>query len=133
MTTTSKKFSENFDPEIPKERIIDALKSSNKLDAAQATAMYQIRNAVLDYHRQMGVSHEGLSEQFTNELNRMCQLIVGDLEAQFKEQKDYIKDMLTEPLKVLEKVHDIVLMNSKIPPEIPDGEYLEDPDKAEPF
>tara|TARA_Y100001968_G_scaffold86302_1_gene77336 strand:+ start:34 stop:435 length:402 start_codon:yes stop_codon:yes gene_type:complete len=133
MTTTSKKFSEHIDPEIPKERIIDALKSSNKLDAAQATALYKLRNAVFEYQRQMGTSHEGLSEQMTNETHRMTQFIIGDMAAQFSEQNEFIKNMFFEPLKILEKLHDIVLMQSKIPQEIPDGEYLEDPDEAESF
>ena len=133
MTTTSKKLTEHIDPDIPKERIIDALKSSNKLDAAQATALYNLRNAVFEYQRQMGTSHEGLSEQMTNETHRMTQFIIGDMAAQFSEQNEFIKNMFSEPLKILEKLHDIVLMQSKIPQEIPDGEYLEDPDEAEPF
>ena len=136
MTTTSKKTTDSINPEIPKERIIDALKSSNKLDAAQANATYQLRNALREYQRQMGASHDDISNQFTNETHRMTQFIIGDMAAQFKEQADLITkyfEKFSKPLETIEKIHDLVLMESKIPQEIPEGEYLENPDEAETF
>ena len=37
MTTIDKKYSKDNDPEVPKDRIIDALRAGNKLSAAMAT------------------------------------------------------------------------------------------------
>ena len=68
MTTTSKKFSDDLNPEIPRERIIDALKSSNKLDAAQANATYRLRNEIKEHQRQMGASHDALSDQIDKKI-----------------------------------------------------------------
>ena len=67
MTTTSKKFSDDINTEILRERIINALKSSNKLDAAQANTTYRLRNETKEHQRQMGASHDALSTQISNE------------------------------------------------------------------
>ena len=83
--------------------------------------------------RSIGASAQGMITVQYEFFHRMTQFIIGDMAAQFSEQNEFIKNMFSGPLKILEKLHDIVLMQSKIPLEIPDGEYLEDPDEAESF
>ncbi len=132
MTTTSKKFSDNFDPEIPKERIIDALKSSNKLDAAQANATYRLRNDIREHQRQMGASHDALSEQISKDTNWVANLVVGDVAAQLREQTEVLEDYfkkLEKPMELIDKIYELVLMRSGLPSEIKKGEFLEDPEE----
>ena len=62
-----------------------------KLEAAQATAIYQLRNAVRKNQRLMGASHEGLSGKLINELQSMTQFIIGDMAAHFTEQNVFSK------------------------------------------
>ena len=136
MTTTSKKFSEKIDPEISKERIIDALRVSNKLDAAQATEFNRLANAVREHQRQMGASHEAISDQINERAHYYANVVVGDVQAQLRERDAVLLEYLQKlekPLELVEKIFDIVRMTAKLPGEIPEGEYLEDPEEDLPF
>ena len=124
MTTTSKKFSDDINPEIPRERIIDALKSSNKLDAAQANATYRLRNEIKEHQRQMGASHDALSTQITNDTNRVTNFVIGDIAAQLREQKEFLEQYfqkLEKPMELIDKIYEMVLMRSGVPSEIKQG------------
>jgi hypothetical protein len=134
MTTTSKKFSDDLNPEIPRERIIDALKSSNKLDAAQANATYRLRNEIKEHQRQMGASHDALSDQIDKKANWVANVIVGDVEAQLKERNEVLLEYfkkLEKPMELIDKIYEMVLMRSGLPSEIKQGEFLEDPEDPE--
>ena len=58
MTMIDKKYSKDNDPEIPKDRIIDALRAGNKLSAAMATDIANMKIGIHQNKRAMGASHQ---------------------------------------------------------------------------
>ena len=66
-----KKYSKDNDPEIPKDRIIDALRAGNKLSAAMATDIANMKIGIHQHKRAMGASHQQVENVIVDETSNV--------------------------------------------------------------
>ena len=71
MTMIDKKYSKDNDPEIPKDRIIDALRAGNKLNAGIATEMANLNKNFKVHKRAIGESHDKVEKEIVDQTTRL--------------------------------------------------------------
>ena len=85
MTMIDKKFASDSDPEIPKDRIIDALRAGNKLNAGIATEMANLNKNFRSHKRAIGESHDKVEKEIVDQTTRLMHHINEEAKRQFKE------------------------------------------------
>ena len=108
-----KKYSSDSDPDIPKERIIDALRAGNKLSAAMATDIANMKIGIHEHKRAMGASHQKVENVIVDETSKVMNHMTNEFDRQLKERNqalmDYFEKMVAAPelvcklMEVLEK------------------------------
>ena len=113
MTMIDKRYSSDSDPDIPKERIIDALRAGNKLSAAMATDIANMKIGIHEHKRAMGASHQKVENVIVDETSKVMNHMTNEFDRQLKERNqalmDYFEKMVAAPelvcklMEVLEK------------------------------
>ncbi len=113
MTMIDKRYSSDSDPDIPKERIIDALRAGNKLSAAMATDIANMKIGIHEHKRAMGDSHQQVENVIVDETSKVMNHMTNEFDRQLKERNqalmDYFEKMVAAPelvcklMEVLEK------------------------------
>ena len=108
-----KKYSSDSDPDIPKERIIDALRAGNKLSAAMATDIANMKIGIHEHKRAMGASHQKVENVIVDETSKVMNHMTNEFDRQLKERNqalmDYFEKIVAAPelvcklMEVLEK------------------------------
>tara|TARA_Y100001978_G_scaffold85196_1_gene76366 strand:- start:422 stop:805 length:384 start_codon:yes stop_codon:yes gene_type:complete len=108
-----KRYSSDSDPDIPKERIIDALRAGNKLSAAMATDIANMKIGIHEHKRAMGDSHQQVENVIVDETSKVMNHMTNEFDRQLKERNqalmDYFEKMVAAPelvcklMEVLEK------------------------------
>ena len=106
MTMIDKKYSSENDPDVPKDRIIDALRAGNKLNAGIATEMANLNKNFRSHKRAIGESHDKVEKEIVDQTTRLMHHINEEAKRQFKEalteyfektggMHDLLKEMIT--------------------------------------
>ena len=113
MTMIDKKYSKDNDPEIPKDRIIDALRAGNKLSAAMATDIANMKIGIHQHKRAMGDSHQQVENVIVNETSKAMNFMTNEFQRQLKESNEALKayfetlvaspELICKLMEVLEK------------------------------
>ena len=113
MTTIGKKFTKDNDPEIPNHRIIDALRAGNKLSAAMATDIANMKIGIHEHKRAMGDSHQQVENVIVDETAKAMNFMTGEFQRQLKESNEALKayfetlvaspELICKLMEVLEK------------------------------
>ena len=113
MTMIGKKYSKDNDPEIPKDRIIDALRAGNKLNAAMATDIANLKIGIHQHKRAMGESHQQVENVIVDETTKAMNFMTGEFQRQLKESNEALKayfetlvaspELICKLIEVLEK------------------------------
>ena len=124
MTMIDKKYSSDSDPDIPKERIIDALRAGNKLSAAMATDIANMKIGIHEHKRAMGASHQIVENVIVDETSKVMNHMTNEFDRQLKERNqalmDYFEKMVAAPelvcklMEVLEKHNNRITYEEKI-------------------
>ena len=124
MTMIDKKFSSERDPDIPKGRIIDALRAGNKLSAAMATDIANMKIGIHEHKRAMGASHQQVENIIVDETSKVINHMTNEFDRQLKERNqalmDYFEKMVAAPelvcklMEVLEKHGNQITHGEKI-------------------
>ena len=104
-STIDKRFASDGDPEIPKDRMIDALRAGNKLNAGIATEMANLNKNFKVHKRAIGESHDKVEKEIVDQTTRLMHHINEEAKRQFKEalteyfektggMQDLLKDMI---------------------------------------
>ena len=113
MTMIDKRYSSDSDPDMSKERIIDALRAGNKLSAAMATDIANMKIGIHEHKRAMGASHQKVENVIVDETSKVMNHMTNEFDRQLKERNqalmDYFEKMVAAPelvcklMEVLEK------------------------------
>jgi len=106
MTMIGKKYRSESDPEIPKDRIIDALRAGNKLNAGIASEMANLNKNFKVHKRAIGESHNKVEKEIVDQTTRLMHHVNEETKRQFKEalaeyfektggMQDLLKEMIT--------------------------------------
>ena len=121
-----KKYSKDNDPEIPKDRIIDALRAGNKLNAAMATDIANLKIGIHQHKRAMGESHQQVENVIVDETTKAMNFMTGEFQRQLKESnealKAYFETLVASP-ELISKLMEVLEKNSN---RITYGEILEE-------
>ena len=121
-----KKYSKDNDPEIPKDRIIDALRAGNKLNAAMATDIANLKIGIHQHKRAMGESHQQVENVIVDETTKAMNFMTGEFQRQLKESnealKAYFETLVASP-ELISKLMEVLEKNSN---RITYGETLEE-------
>ena len=134
MTMIEKKYSKDNDPEIPKDRIIDALRAGNKLSAAMATDIANMKIGIHQHKRAMGDSHQQVEDVIVDQATRVMNHLTEESKRQNKEAlEEYFKtpnffvDLLNKVVEAVEQNSRKIDENSKIVKNrMSYGQYLEE-------
>ena len=114
-----KKYSKDNDPEIPKDRIIDALRAGNKLSAAMATDIANMKIGIHQHKRAMGDSHQQVEDVIVDQATRVMNHLTEESKRQNKEAlEEYFKtpnffvDLLNKVVEAVEQNSRKVEQNS---------------------
>ena len=114
MTTIDKKFSKDNDPDIPKDRIIDALRAGNKLDAGTNTELNRLGRKVSDLKKLMVEMHDGVVDQTHADIHRASDIFVGETDRQLKEAMSTLMKYLSELEKPLGSIDELFELVKKL-------------------
>ena len=113
MTTIGKKFTKDNDPEIPNHRIIDALRAGNKLSAAMATDIANMKIGIHQHKKAMGDSHQQVENVIVDETSKAINFMTNEFQRQLKESNEALKayfetlvaspELICKLIEVLEK------------------------------
>ena len=113
MTTIDKKYPKDNDPEISKDRIIDAIRAGNKLNAAMATDIANLKIGIHQHKRAMGESHQQVENVIVDETAKAMNFMTGEFQRQLKESNEALKayfetlvaspELISKLMEVLEK------------------------------
>jgi len=108
-----KKYPKDNDPEISKDRIIDALRAGNKLNAAMATDIANLKIGIHQHKRAMGESHQQVENVIVDETAKAMNFMTGEFQRQLKESNEALKayfetlvaspELISKLMEVLEK------------------------------
>ena len=126
MTTIGKKFTKDNDPEIPNHRIIDALRAGNKLSAAMATDIANMKIGIHQHKKAMGDSHQQVEDVIVEETSKAMDFMTNEFQRQLKESnealKAYFETLVASP-ELICKLMEVLEKNSN---RITYGETLEE-------
>ena len=115
MTMIDKKYSKENDPEIPKDRIIDALRAGNKLSAAMATDIANMKIGIHEHKRAMGDSHQKVENVIVDETAKIMNHMTNEFDRQLKERNqalmDYFEKLVAAP-ELMYKLMEVLERNS---------------------
>ena len=115
MTTIGKKFTKDNDPEIPKDRIIDALRAGNKLSAAMATDIANMKIGIHEHKRAMGDSHQQVENVIVDETAKIMKHMTSEFDRQLNERNqalmDYFEKLVAAP-ELMYKLMEVLEKNS---------------------
>ena len=114
MTTIDKKFTKDNDPDIPKDRIIDALRAGNKLDAGTNTELNRLGLKVSDLKKLMVEMHDGVIDQTHADIQRASDIFVGETDRQLKEAMSTLMKYLSELEKPLGSIDELFELVKKL-------------------
>ena len=108
-----KKYPKDNDLEISKDRIIDALRAGNKLNAAMATDIANLKIGIHQHKRAMGESHQQVENVIVDETAKAMNFMTGEFQRQLKESNEALKayfetlvaspELISKLMEVLEK------------------------------
>ena len=108
-----KKYPKDNDPEISKDRIIDALRAGNKLNAAMASDIANLKIGIHQHKRAMGESHQQVENVIVDETAKAMNFMTGEFQRQLKESNEALKayfetlvaspELISKLMEVLEK------------------------------
>lgn len=126
MTTIGKKFTKDNDPEIPNHRIIDALRAGNRLSAAMATDIANMKIGIHQHKKAMGDSHQQVEDVIVEETSKAMDFMTNEFQRQLKESnealKAYFETLVASP-ELICKLMEVLEKNSN---RITYGETLEE-------
>ena len=115
MTMIDKKFASDSDPEIPKDRIIDALRAGNKLSAAMATDIANMKIGIHEHKRAMGDSHQQVENVIVDETAKIMKHMTSEFDRQLNERNqalmDYFEKLVAAP-ELMYKLMEVLEKNS---------------------
>ena len=126
MTMIDKKYPKDNDPEISKDRIIDAIRAGNKLNAAMATDIANLKIGIHQHKRAMGESHQQVENVIVDETAKAMNFMTVEFQRQLKESskalKAYFETLVASP-ELISKLMEVLEKNSN---RITYGETLEE-------
>ena len=114
MTTIDKKFSKDNDPDIPKDRIIDALRAGNKLNAGTNNELNRLGQRVSDLQKIMVEMHNDVIDQTHSHIKRASDIFVGETDRQLKEAMSTLMKYLSELEKPLGSIDELFELVKKL-------------------
>ena len=115
MTMIGKKYSKENDPDIPKDRIIDALRAGNKLSAAMATDIANMKIGIHQHKKAMGDSHQQVENVIVDETAKIMKHMTNEFDRQLKERNqalvDYFEKLVAAP-ELMYKLMEVLEKNS---------------------
>ena len=135
MTLIDKKYgSDNEEPRLNEDQILNALKASNRIDSHLATNMAKLNKNFSEHKRAMGDSHQQVEDVIVDQATRVMNHLTEESKRQNKEAlEEYFKtpnffvDLLNKVVEAVEQNSRKIDENSKIVKNrISYGQYLEE-------
>ena len=135
MTTIDKKYgSDNEEPRLNEDQILNALKASNRIDSHLATNMAKLNKNFSEHKRAMGDSHQQVEDVIVDQATRVMNHLTEESKRQNKEAlEEYFKtpnffvDLLNKVVEAVEQNSRKIDENSKIVKNrMSYGQYLEE-------
>ena len=135
MTLIDKKYgSDNEEPRLNDEQILNALKASNRIDSHLATNMAKLNKNFSEHKRAMGDSHQQVENVIVDQATRVMNHLTEESKRQNKEAlEEYFKtpnffvDLLNKVVEAVEQNSRKIDENSKIVKNrMSYGQYLEE-------
>ena len=135
MTLIDKKYgSDNEEPRLNEDQILNALKASNRIDSHLATNMAKLNKNFSEHKRAMGDSHQQVEDVIVDQATRVMNHLTEESKRQNKEAlEEYFKtpnffvDLLNQVVEAVEKNSRKIDENSKIvKSRMSYGQYLEE-------
>ena len=135
MTFIDKKYgSDNEEPRLNEDQILNALKASNRIDSHLATNMAKLNKNFSEHKRAMGDSHQQVEDVIVDQATRVMNHLTEESKRQNKEAlEEYFKtpnffvDLLNKVVEAVEQNSRKIDENSKIVQNrMSYGQYLEE-------
>ena len=135
MTLIDKKYgSDNEEPRLNEDQILNALKASNRIDSHLATNMAKLNKNFSEHKRAMGDSHQQVEDVIVDQATRVMNHLTEESKRQNKEAlEEYFKtpnffvDLLNKVVEAVEQNSRKIDENSKIVKNrMSYGKYLEE-------
>ena len=135
MTLIDKKYSsDNEEPRLNEDQILNALKASNRIDSHLATNMAKLNKNFSEHKRAMGDSHQQVEDVIVDQATRVMNHLTEESKRQNKEAlEEYFKtpnffvDLLNKVVEAIEQNSRKIDENSKIVKNrMSYGQYLEE-------
>ena len=135
MTLIDKKYgSDNEEPRLNEDQILNALKASNRIDSHLATNMAKLNKNFSEHKRAMGDSHQQVEDVIVDQATRVMNHLTEESKRQNKEAlEEYFKtpnffvDLLNKVVEAVEQNSRKIDENSKIVKNrVSYGQYLEE-------
>ena len=135
MTLIDKKYgSDNEEPRLNEDQILNALKASNRIDSHLATNMAKLNKNFSEHKRAMGDSHQQVEDVIVDQATRVMNHLTEESKRQNKEAlEEYFKtpnffvDLLNKVVEAVEQNSRKIDENSKIVQNrMSYGKYLEE-------
>lgn len=135
MTSIDKKYgSDNEEPRLNEDQILNALKASNRIDSHLATNMAKLNKNFSEHKRAMGDSHQQVEDVIVDQATRVMNHLTEESKRQNKEAlEEYFKtpnffvDLLNKVVEAVEQNSRKIDENSKIVKNrMSYGQYLEE-------
>ena len=135
MTLIDKKYSsDNEEPRLNEDQILNALKASNRIDSHLATNMAKLNKNFSEHKRAMGDSHQQVEDVIVDQATRVMNHLTEESKRQNKEAlEEYFKtpnffvDLLNKLVEAVEQNSRKIDENSKIVQNrMSYGKYLEE-------
>ena len=135
MTLIDKKYgSDNEEPRLNEDQILNALKASNRIDSHLATNMAKLNKNFSEHKRAIGYSHQQVENVFVDQATRVMNHLTEESKRQNKEAlEEYFKtpnffvDLLNKVVEAVEQNSRKIDENSKIVKNrMSYGQYLEE-------
>ncbi len=135
MTLIDKKYgSDNEEPRLNEDQILNALKASNRIDSHLATNMAKLNKNFSEHKRAMGDSHQQVENVIVDQATRVMNHLTEESKRQNKEAlEEYFKtpnffvDLLNKVVEAVEQNSRKIDENSKIVKNrMSYGQYLEE-------
>ena len=135
MTLIDKKYgSDNEEPRLNEDQILNALKASNRIDSHLATNMAKLNKNFSEHKRAIGDSHQQVEDVIVDQATRVMNHLTEESKRQSKEAlEEYFKtpnffvDLLNKVVEAVEQNSRKIDENSKIVKNrMSYGQYLEE-------
>ena len=113
-STIDKSFASDGDPEIPKDRMIDALRAGNKLNAGTNNELNRVGLKLSDLKRLMVEMHDEVIDQTHEDITSASEIFVGETDRQLKEAMSTLMKYLSELEKPLGSIDELFELVKKL-------------------